>query len=150
MRNMIFPIVIISMMFFLPGCSSSPQVVCDEIVSGLEIPEMITSLGSAGEDADEQVLRYTITLVNKNEYEVIVQWVEPVLSNSLIHRVLGEDLKVMVDQVIAPGAFLEVSGQFSIDTEGYTKDQILAWEPFILRMLVASEASLPLPPIRGE
>jgi hypothetical protein len=147
MRKTLISLGLTLIMLVLTSCGTTSKDLSTDFVSGLEIPEMTTSLGSEGSDTSQQVFSYNITLINTNEYEVEIQWVEPVLSNELQKRVLTEDLKVSVEKAIAPGGLLRISGKFSLKTEGTTKEQILEWEPFLRGMHVASEASLPLPPV---
>ena len=150
MRKMAIGWVLALTMLLLTGCAESADINSDDFVSGLEIPEMTTSLGSEGDKNSLQVFNYTITLINTNKYEVMIQWVEPVVADELKDRVLTEDLKVSSGKAIAPGGLLEISGQFSFDWEGATKEQILDREPFLKGMHVALEASLPLPAVQSE
>ena len=139
------PIAIVLTLLLLTGCSDSLQTVPDQFVSGLEIPEMSSSLGSLEGQPEKQVFSYTIVLVNTNIYEVQVQSIEPILVSELSDKVTTDELRTSVDQSIQPGEVLEISGQFSFDAEGLTKEQILEWEPFINTIRVESEAMLPLP-----
>jgi hypothetical protein len=150
MNKFLIRIAFVMLVLFLSGCSSSVnsvQLVSDQFVSGLEIPEMTSSLGSMDDQSNEQVLSYTFTLVNTNIYDVEIQWVEPVLSSELSGTVTTHDLRALVDQSLQPGEVLEIAGQFNFSTEGMTKNQILELEPFITEMRIASEASLPLPAV---
>ena len=145
MRKTAIGVVLVLILLLVASCAETADINSDDFVSGLEIPEMNTSLGSDGENTDKQIFNYTITLINTNEYEVAIKWVEPVLTNEMKERVLAEDLKVPVNKAIAPGGLVIISGQFSFDAEGTTKEQILSWEPFMMGMHISSEASLPLP-----
>jgi len=150
MNKFLIRIAFVMLVLFLSGCSSSVnsvQLVSDQFVSGLEIPEMTSSLGSMDDQSNEQVFSYTFTLVNTNIYDVEIQWVEPVLSSELSDTVTTHDLRTLVDQSLQPGEVLEIAGQFNFSTEGMTKNQILELEPFITEMRIASEASLPLPAV---
>ena len=55
------------------------------------------------------------------------------------------DRAVPVNRTLAPGAWLTVEGAFTFDAEGRTKEDILAWEPFVTGFRVASEQVLPMP-----
>jgi len=147
MRKTAIGVVLVLILLLVASYAETADINSDDFVSGLEIPEMNTSLGSDGENTDKQIFNYTITLINTNEYEVAIKWVEPVLTNEMKERVLAEDLKVPVNKAIAPGGLVIISGQFSFDAEGTTKEQILSWEPILKAIHVVSEASLPLPGI---
>ena len=150
MSKFLLRIASVLLVLSLSSCSSavdSVQIVSDQFVSGLEIPEMTSSLGSKDDQPNEQVFSYTFTIVNTNIYVVEILWVKPILSNKLSGKVTTHDLRTLVDQTLQPGEVLEISGKFNFSTEGMTKNQILELEPFITEMRIASEASLPLPAV---
>lgn len=150
MRKTAIGIGLVLILLHLASCAETEGTKSDAFVSGLEIPEMNTSLGSDAENTDKQFFNYTITLINTNDYEVAIKWVEPVLTNEMKERVLAEDLKIPVDKAIAPGGLVKISGQFSFNAEGTTKEQILSWEPFMMGMHISSEALLSLPAVQTE
>jgi len=110
------------------GCSSPSG----DNKAGLQIYHMTIDLGAVDNSStDKQRLVYSVTLTNENNKAIYVQWIEPVLGTKISEKVITEDLKVIVEKEIPANQYLEIDGEFILDTKGLSKKEIISLEPFI-------------------
>jgi len=109
------------------GCSSPSG----DNKAGLQISHMNIGLGAIDNSStDKQRLVYSVTLTNENNKAIYVQWIEPVLGTKISEKVITEDLKVIVEKEIPANQYLEIDGEFILDTKGLSKKEIISLEPF--------------------
>ena len=123
-----------------PGSSRTPQT-----ESGLLINGLSSSIGGEDGDTSTQVFSYQVTLQNNSRQEVLIQSVEPVLSDQFVEKILNEDLVVQVGQVLPANTYIEVRGEFRFDAAGLSKEEIVEMEPFMTGLRVLAEQVIPLP-----
>lgn len=130
-------VLLVIALLVLVGCAPSGSEL-PRSETGLKIEHTLASLG-------DRVYMYEITLVNQEQDDVHINWIEPVPSEVFSKKLLTRDNKVMVEEDIAPESCIEISGQVEFDAQGASKAEILSWEPFIIGYRVACEKVLPLP-----
>jgi len=107
---------------------------------GLQVYDMTSSLGAVdSDDLDRQRLVYSITLTNKNNKDVYVKWIEPVVVTELTDKIVTRDLKTVVEKLVAANQSIEITGKFVLDTKGLSKKEIASFEPFITGFKVVCE-----------
>ena len=111
---------------------------------------MSTAIGGVEGNINEQVFSYNLTLLNAEPVDVVVHWIEPVLVEEMSKRAPTIDRRLIVEKTLAPNTYLEISGEFTFDTEDTTKLQIMSWEPFITGITVSSDMTLSLPGQTGN
>lgn len=112
---------------------------------GLKVHSWSSSLGSVGEvGLDETKFSYSFDLTNENEDEIFVESLEPIVNKDIIDRVLSEELEVTVNEKIAHGESIQISGEIKFDTKGLSKKEIVELEPFITDIKVSSQAVIKL------
>ena len=117
--------------------------------AGIRITDVMVAIGGAEGSVDQQVISYEVTLQNATQNDVILHWLEPVLSEKISDRLVDDSLRVSVEKTLGANSSLIVAGQFRVDSSGVTKGQITSWEPFFKDMLVSIDLKLPLPPQAG-
>ena len=117
--------------------------------AGIRITDVMVAIGGAEGSVDQQVISYEVTLQNATQNDVILHWLEPVLSEKISDRLVDDSLRVSVEKTLEANSSLIVAGQFKVDSSGVTKGQITSWEPFFKDMLVSIDLKLPLPPQAG-
>ena len=113
--------------------------------AGIAVAGITTSIGAVGEDTanpDTQCFHYTITLVNNESAEVKILSLEPTLAEGFKARVISQNVKVDVNQAIAPGDTLTVEGEILFDTKGLTKEEIEALQPFVKDVHITQERKI--------
>jgi hypothetical protein len=113
--------------------------------TGIAVAGITTSIGAVGEDTtniETQSFHYTITLVNHETAEVQILSLEPTLAEGFNARVISQDIKVDVNQAIAPGGTLQVSGEILFDAKGLTKEEIEALQPFVKDFRITEERTI--------
>ncbi len=123
------------------GSGDSPSVI--QIVGGT------VSIGGNEENTEHQTLRFKWQVKNNNAEEVLLQWVQPNLSDELANRLLTEDVKVNVGKVVSPGESIEVEGAITFDASGLSKQEILD-ECYITDVRVSMESTVHLPGEKRE
>ena len=126
------------------SCSPAPAP-----SAGIRITDVMVAVGGAEGSVDQQVISYEVTLQNATQNDVILHWLEPVLSEKISDRLVDDSLRVSVEKTLGANSSLIVAGQFRVDSSGVTKGQITSWEPFFKDMLVSIDLKLPLPPQAG-
>ena len=124
--------------YLIPACTTS-----GESARNIAIPSMVTSIGSADGDTSQQILTYRATLSNEGKDNVIISWIQPVLSSSLEQRLITQDCGILIDQSIASNHWIEVSGELTFDTTGLSKSEI-AHQCFITGLTIDSESTISL------
>jgi hypothetical protein len=149
----IFSSYLIIAIFLLASCSPVTPTVfpvatkVDGIVSsGLRIQNWGTSVSGEEGNSNLQVVSYNVTLFNPGPNTVTLKWLEPVLKDTITKRVLDKDLRVTVNQIIAPNSPLVVSGKFNFDSNGLTKTDIARWGSFLSGVTFLSEQTIPFEP----
>jgi hypothetical protein len=117
--------------------------------AGIRITDVMVAIGGAEGSVDQQVISYEVTLQNATQNDVILHWLEPVLSEKISDRLVDDSLRVSVEKTLGANSSLIVAGQFRVDSSDVTKEQITSWEPFFKDMLVSIDLKLPLPPQAG-
>jgi hypothetical protein len=138
-------ILLAALVLGMSGCAALGKDAQQAATPDLQVPELTTSIGRRQGDTDEQVFSYTVYLQNTSEAPIHVKWIEPLLSEPFSPRVLSSDPRLTVDATLAAQEGREISGELVFDAQGLTKDQILALEPFMSGINVASERVLALP-----
>jgi hypothetical protein len=126
------------------SCSPAPAP-----SAGIRITDVTVAVGGAEGGVDRQIISYEVTLQNATQNDVILHWLEPVLSEKISDRLVDDSLRVSVEKTLGANSSLIVAGQFKVDSSGVTKGQITSWEPFFKDMLVSIDLKLPLPPQAG-
>ena len=149
----IFISCFISAVFLLAGCSPVETSVfpvatrVDGILSSaLQIQELGFSVSGEAGNSNLQVVSYNLNLHNPGPNPVALKWLEPVLKDPISRRALDKDLRVIVNQTIAPNSTLAVSGKFTFDSKGLTKVDIASWNSFFSGVTFSSEQTIPLQP----
>ena len=137
--------LIILVSIFLNSCSLSTNTPTSAPTAGIRITSMNTAIGGSEEDPNEQIFSYNITLFNTEPVDVVVHWIEPVLTGEISKRVLTADRRIVVEKTFAPNSHLEISGRLTFDASGVSKSQITSWEPLLTAITVSSEVTLSLP-----
>lgn len=112
---------------------------------GLCVVNMQTAISSVSGNADTQIVSYKITLKNNSDSGMFIQQVEPVVSKSIESRVLVDNLGRSVGNNIASGGTMEVSGKFTFDAKGLSKEDIDKLQPAIIGLRVTAEETLTVP-----
>jgi hypothetical protein len=136
--------IIVFPIFLLTGCSQSKSTPTGMLTSGIQIMDLRSTVGLAEENVNQQVVSYNVTLLNPGPDAVTLLWLEPVLQDPISKRVLDKNLRIMVDQTMAPNSPLVVTGTFNFDTSGLTKTEIASWGSFFSGVTISSEQTLSL------
>lgn len=107
----------------------------------VRISQVTTAVGGHNPE-EEQILSYSITVVNDQAEEVYIKSLQPVLSYEVGRRLLDRNTVVLVEKYVAPRAFVEVQGRISFDTRSTSKEQIISWEPMITGAKLTYERTL--------
>ncbi len=135
-KSMLFWGVVLVVFLLFTGCSSYDK----DNRMGLQVYDMTSSLGAVdSDDLDRQRLVYSITLTNKNNKDVYVKWIEPVVVTELTDKIVTRDLKTVVEKLVAANQSIEITGKFVLDTKGLSKKEIASFEPFITGFKVVCE-----------
>jgi hypothetical protein len=126
----------------LTSCSLSPNTGRDTTTTGIQITDMVTSLGGS---ETEQVVTYRFILYNGESVNMVVHWIEPELIQQVSERLLTPEPRVVVEKTIVPNSSLEISGEFRFENKAATKTEILNWGPLITGITLSLEVTLPLP-----
>ena len=137
--------LIILISIFLNSCSLSTNTPTSTPTVGIKITSMDTAIGGSEENSNEQIFSYNITLFNAEPVDVVVHWIEPVLTGEISKRVLTVDRRIVVEKTFAPNSYLEISGRFTFDASGASKSQITSWGPLLTAITVSSEMTLSFP-----
>ncbi|TYP47666.1 hypothetical protein [Thermosediminibacter litoriperuensis] len=127
---------IISVLVLLAGCSANGS---GKSQNGLQITDMSTALGAVGDSLDKTKFSYTMTVYNKDNEDVYITWVEPILGENVRKRLISSELKVDVEQTVSANESIEIKGEIILDTKGMSKQQVMELEPFITGIKVSSE-----------
>ncbi len=121
------------------ACSDS-----DDSQMGIQIVDGVGSIGGDPENTEHQTLTYNWQLKNYNKEEVLLQWVQPNLSDELANRLLIDDVKVDVGKIVGSGESIEVNGVITFDASGLSKQEIS--EDFdITGLTISTESMVYLP-----
>jgi hypothetical protein len=129
-------------LLWLGGCAARPPQEARLTISG-----MTSSLGALddAETTDRQAYGYRIILENRTDVEQMILSIEPRLVDAFRARLLEDDLQLVVGRGLAPGETLEVEGRIAFDATELSKEEILAFEPFVEGFDVRTERFLPRP-----
>jgi hypothetical protein len=133
----------ILLVIFLTSCSLSANNPASESATGIRIINMVTASGSSE-------ISYDLTLFNAEPVDVVIHWIEPILSEDMSQRVLTTDRRVIVEKTLASNTNLKISGRITFDAGGASKVQIASWEPFFTGFTVSSEQILLFPSQAGK
>lgn len=131
---------IISVLLLLVGCKiNDSSNGSGKSQNGLQVTDMSTSLGAVGDSLDKTKFSYTVQIYNKENEDIYITWVEPILGEGVKDRLISSDLKVDVEKTVSANENIEIKGEIIFDTKGMTKQQITELEPFIIGIKVSSE-----------
>jgi hypothetical protein len=130
--------------FVLAGCSSFASNPTGPLSSGLQVIDVRTTIGGPQAKTGTQDVSYKVTLLNPGPDKVTLVWVKPVVKDPVSQNILENDIRVMVNQTIAPNSQIVVSGTFSFDSRGFSKLEIPSLGSIFSGMMIASEQTLPL------
>ena len=133
-------LVILIAIFILSDYRQKVEKESQYIESGLEVIDMVSSLGGMGEN--EQIYTYQITLSNHEKEEITINWIEPVLHEEMLKRLGNESNRVNVNKTIQPGETLEIKGSVVFESKGITKEEINDWDPLNSGFKVSTEKVL--------
>ena len=105
---------------------------------------MTVSVGAAERNSDTQIVSYEVTVHNAGTNDIALDWIEPVLQDSVSSRALEQNLRVMVNETVTPNSTLAVKGSFAFDASGLTKADMDNWR-FIDQIRLSSERTIPVP-----
>jgi len=107
---------------------------------GLSISGTVSAIGQAADPAYQR-LSYTVTLYNGAKEPTYVAWVEPLLVRELRRALLPEqETRQEVRRRLAAGASLQVQGELTFDPGRRSKEEISAWEPYLIGWNVSNES----------
>lgn len=131
---------IISVLLLLAGCNiNASSNDSEKNQNGLQVSDMSTALGAVGDSLDKTKFSYTITIYNKEDENIYISCVEPILGKDVKDRLISSDLKVDVEKTVSTNGSVEIKGEIIFDTKNMTKQQIMELEPFITGIKVSSE-----------
>ena len=87
----------------------------------IQVVDSVQSMGSSTENTVYQVLTFTWQVKNNDKESVLLQWVKPNLSEDLAGRLITDDVKVTVGQVIDPGKIITFDGAITFDASEMSK-----------------------------
>lgn len=127
----------------LIGCNLSNS----DNKTGLQIYSMSTGLGAVDNNGsvDKQKLSYSITITNEENRGIYVKSIKPILGNAISNQVVTDELTVIVEKSLPANQSLKINGEFIINTEGLSKEEILELEPFITDITIFTEQIIELP-----
>jgi len=131
-------------LYLLSGCLPSAPAQTSSQPSGLQISDMTVSVGAAERNSDTQIVSYEVTVHNAGTNDIALDWIEPVLQDSVSSRALEQNLRVMVNETVTPNSTLAVKGSFAFDASGLTKADMDNWR-FIDQIRLSSERTIPVP-----
>ena len=137
---LIFGIMLLSIITYLIGTKDGSN-----LSEGVKIVGMTSGIGSAGNNTgiDEQIYSYDISLFNGGNDEVYINWVEPIYSNELLNKSLTENHEVIVEKIVPPNTYIEISGELKFDSKGLSKTEIESWDPYITDFRISYEKIIP-------
>ena len=125
------------------GCNNSK--VQNQSKGGIKIANWSSSLGSVNEtDLDKSVFSYSINLTNENEKNIFIEFIQPLVNETIKNKILSKETVVTVNQNIKPKETIKVNGEIIIDTKGLSKQDIDKLEPFITDIKVSTEDTISL------
>lgn len=122
------------------GCKSE----IEDNKEGIHVYGWHHSLGGSEDNLDKTIYSYSINLTNENNQELYIDYISPVLNNTINNKLISNDLKVIVDKTISSGQTIEVKGELVIDTKDMSKKEIIAMEPFVTGVEVISKTTIDL------
>lgn len=126
-------------LILLTGCNLSDSANNSIKQNGLQVSDMLTALGAVGDSLDKTKFSYTITIYNKEDEDIYISQVEPILGKDAKDRLISSDLKVDVEKTVSANESIEIKGEIILDTKEISKQQIVELEPFITGIKVLSE-----------
>jgi hypothetical protein len=133
--GVIFPAVILALTACSGGGTSSGV---------LTVVTASTSVAQA-QSEETQVVSYSATLQNKSGVSLYVELVEPQPSPALVPKLISDYLTRAVNQRLAPGQTVTVSGTFIFRATGMTKADIDKLAPFIKGYRVVYDENISVP-----
>lgn len=117
----------------LSGCGDKKQESEENVKHGFSIYSWNAGLGTAYNGSQNES-RYTYTLYLSSETEDLnkVKQIEPVISNSIIGRLIDSE----APSFEVKDVYIEVNGELVFDTKGLTKQDILDLQPYIYTVKV--------------
>jgi len=112
---------------------------------GLSVIEMNASIGAVFSTSETQRLTYRVTLKNNSAVNIYIDYIEPVVIPDIDSRVLLAGLIKAVGRSVASGGTIEVSGSFTFDATGLSKQDIDKMQPIITGIRVVSDQTLKIP-----
>ena len=129
MKKLIIPLLaIVSLLAITPSCSSNTA---EQAKSEINVSSFNSSMGENPDNLSQQIFSYSVYLSNNGATDITIRSIEPILTTSFNSKAIGNNYSVVVENTMAPGASLEVSGEITFDTTGMSKEQITAMEPFL-------------------
>ncbi|MDK2933938.1 MAG: hypothetical protein PWP27_1748 [Clostridiales bacterium] len=131
--------IMVFVLILLTGCNLSDSANNSIKQNGLQVSDMLTALGAVGDSLDKTKFSYTITIYNKEDEDIYISQVEPILGKDAKDRLISSDLKVDVEKTVSANESIEIKGEIILDTKEISKQQIVELEPFITGIKVLSE-----------
>ncbi|MDK2799999.1 MAG: hypothetical protein PWQ70_1618 [Clostridiales bacterium] len=131
--------IMVFVLILLTGCNLSDSANNSIKQNGLQVSDMSTALGAVGDSLDKTKFSYTITIYNKEDEDIYISQVEPILGKDAKDRLISSDLKVDVEKTVSANESIEIKGEIILDTKEISKQQIVELEPFITGIKVLSE-----------
>lgn len=103
------------------------------------------SIGAAEQDpsnSENQVFKYNITLINLENYDMIIDSITPVLSAEFSNIVTDENVTVEVNKLVKENSSIRVSGEIHFNAKGLTKGQINSLRPFVSNIKIIEEKTI--------
>lgn len=130
------------------ACSPLSALTGARSESGLEITNMVSSLGGESADLEVGLYSYTVVLVNRFNHPVTVRSITPVLSQGFASRLLTPDLEKKIDQIIPSSELIEIQGQLRFDLKDLSKRQIEDMGEPVTGFEVVTQSLLALPSLQ--
>lgn len=124
------------LLLLLPACARlEPE---PPKMGGVSIISQAIDLGEPGE---QQVVKYSVTVLNGTGQEVQIDWVKPLISEPFKAMVGDQKLALELKQKLPAETTLVVSGEFVLKTNGIPKDTMAKMGPLVTGFQVSSRQS---------
>lgn len=93
----------------------------------LETNGFHTSIGAISDNLDlnQQRLSFSFDLSNTSSKSINVKEINLILPTAFEERLLSDDLTILVEKDIEPGAHITIEGELIFDSTGLSKEQII-------------------------
>lgn len=105
--------------FLVSACSKKNQT--NVVDDGLVINSISFGLGG---EPDKTLVTYNFNIWNKTRKSILIQSIEPILSEDIHQMLLDNGIKIEVNKTINENTSKIFTGSFSLDTQGLNKQAI--------------------------